>query len=323
MIQIIIQSDFTRSVNDLFQTKLSDSDIIGIGVVGTSAILFLILLYVIYRSRKNDEKEFSKKSNSPHSPGITGTEKYSGEGGDKVEKNQPENEHDGCQKVNDKPPEVSQDSHETKKGGTGSNETKLTTAHDEIISNDPVPFEEDSKEPLDKLFEEEIRKIDDRKKQLECNLQELRKITSEIESSEAFDEPVITIPGRRKNLEPLDDIIEKEGTDNELLHIGYPPTDKFQQPENWEYAVVKMPKKGSVIKQPVEDKQQIRGYKEGYFQGQMESLLGNSISVSGNSLISTGDETRPYEPDIFLPYLGNGDNIFIDIEIDEPYGGVD
>ena len=128
---------------------------------------------------------------------------------------------------------------------------------------------------------------------------------------------------RKQKSDPLDDVLPNQQEDRRgILYIGYDPTDKFEQKENWKYAVVKMPGSGSVIRQPVNGKQQIRGYEEEGFQQLLESTLSNDFNISGNALISTGNQTRPYEPDIFLSYLKNERNIFIDIEIDEPYGGV-
>ena len=127
----------------------------------------------------------------------------------------------------------------------------------------------------------------------------------------------------KKKSDPVDDVVSNQREDKrDILHIGYDPTGKFAQQENWKYAVVKMPKKGSVIRYPVSGKQQLRGFKEESFQRLIESSFSSDFNISGDSLISTGNRTRPYEPDIFLSYLNNERNIFIDIEIDEPYGGV-
>jgi|AntRauTorcE11897_2_1112592.scaffolds.fasta_scaffold04966_2 hypothetical protein len=278
MIQIIIQSNFTRYVNDLLQIQLTDSDLIGISVVGTSAILFLILLYIINKSQENE-----------------------------VELNQEFN------KTNTEVKKAKTAKKDTSKGRPGVKE-EISLSNKK--RTDQQKLSDKSSELLDHNF-------NDVSKEKETNDPGDSKVEDKATSYQSADNSEKSIRKIRKNgSEQLDKAIQKTENNDGTLYIGYKPSDKFRQAEDWNYVVVKMPKEGSVIKQPVQGKQQLRGYKEQDFQKQIESFLQDDFSISGNAIISTGDETRPYEPDIFLSYLGNHENIFIDIEIDEPYGGV-
>lgn len=122
--------------------------------------------------------------------------------------------------------------------------------------------------------------------------------------------------------EPVEGSRKQDNTVDKKLYLGYAPTEEFEQQEDWKYPVVKMPEKGSVIRQPTEGKQQLRGYTEQAFQTKLETIFNDDFHISGNSLLAIRGETRPYEPDISISYFGNNRNIFIDVEIDEPYGGI-
>jgi len=109
---------------------------------------------------------------------------------------------------------------------------------------------------------------------------------------------------------------------NQILRIGYDPVNPFPQSDPWAYPVIKMPKKGSVIREPRLIKQQLRGYKEEEFEITLTSYFSPDYEINGNHRIATSSNTRPYEPDISIIRKSQGLNLFIDIEIDEPYAGI-
>lgn len=102
--------------------------------------------------------------------------------------------------------------------------------------------------------------------------------------------------------------------------IGYSPNDKFTQTEPYKYAVVKMPQKNSLIKFPRKGRSDKKGYKEDDFLIHLNRHFKTTFSVFNDRHIPT-ENGRPYEPDFVLSSEKDNKNIFINIEIDEPYDG--
>ena len=107
-----------------------------------------------------------------------------------------------------------------------------------------------------------------------------------------------------------------------ILYTGYKPPVGFSNPSPWTYPMVKFPKEKTIIREPREFKRQLRGYMENAFQKKLEEFFSNSYKVSGEDSIPTSASSRPYEPDISLITIQNQLNIFLDIEIDEPYAAI-
>lgn len=105
------------------------------------------------------------------------------------------------------------------------------------------------------------------------------------------------------------------------LYVNYIPTNPFKNVDPWKYPVVKLPKKDSIIRTPRSGKIELRGYKEAIFQNVLTDIFDDLI-ISGEHRIATGNSTRPYEPDISIITDNFEQNVFIDIEIDEPYAGI-
>jgi len=110
--------------------------------------------------------------------------------------------------------------------------------------------------------------------------------------------------------------------DQELLHVNYHPLKGFQQKDDWKYAVAKFPENGCVIKPPAVAKFEFRGYKEKSFENEMYAHLPSELIISGEYALPTGENSRPFEPDIVIIHKTPNINLFIDVEIDEPYGGI-
>ena len=100
------------------------------------------------------------------------------------------------------------------------------------------------------------------------------------------------------------------------LKIKFTPTKAFDSPDI--YPVVYSPATNAYLKLPREGRSDIRGYKEADF---LASILDEftDISVTDNVHLKVPGRTAPYEPDIVL--YDEEMNLYIDVEIDEPYDG--
>lgn len=112
---------------------------------------------------------------------------------------------------------------------------------------------------------------------------------------------------------------EKE--DYKEIYVNYNIPLEFIQNEDWQYVVTKFPSSGSIV-WPYRQKQIARrGYKEKSFEEIIKSFLEQQIAVYGDVYLLLQDGCRPYEPDIAL--VDKKSSIRIDIEIDEPYAGLE
>jgi hypothetical protein len=108
----------------------------------------------------------------------------------------------------------------------------------------------------------------------------------------------------------------KEQTDD--LKILFTPNSHFTQEGNYLYPVVKMPKQNSCLKLPREGRTNQKGYKENDFYNQIKLQI-SEIELTNNAHMVIPSYNKPYEPDIVL--FDRNLNLYIDIEIDEPYDG--
>lgn len=106
-----------------------------------------------------------------------------------------------------------------------------------------------------------------------------------------------------------------------VIRIGYQPVDDWSQPQPWSYPCVLMPRPRSVVRLPHRQRRQLRGYTEASFQEQL-SLAFHHCVVAGDCCVPTSAGSRPYEPDIALIIAEGTHNLFVDIEIDEPYAAL-
>jgi len=105
----------------------------------------------------------------------------------------------------------------------------------------------------------------------------------------------------------------------ENLFVNY----LLQLPESIDnYAVIRIPKKGCIVRTHRSGNTKRRGFKEVSFQESIQKYFGSQFIISGQVRLNTGKETRPFEPDIALIDRKTEKNIRIDIEIDEPYAGI-
>lgn len=102
------------------------------------------------------------------------------------------------------------------------------------------------------------------------------------------------------------------------LRILFNPNNHFTQEEQYLYPVVKMPKQNTILKLPRTGRSNQKGYKEDDFFGQLKHHI-HGIEMSNDVHMVIPNFNRPYEPDIVL--FDKSINLYIDIEIDEPYDG--
>lgn len=108
----------------------------------------------------------------------------------------------------------------------------------------------------------------------------------------------------------------QEQTDD--LRILFTPNSHFAQEEQYLYPVVKMPKSNTILKLPRNGRSNQKGYKEKDFYNQLKQNI-TDIEMTDNVHMVIPSFNKPYEPDIVL--FDKNLNLYIDIEIDEPYDG--
>ena len=132
---------------------------------------------------------------------------------------------------------------------------------------------------------------------------------------------------RKSNVAPLktknkSEEIISQNIDLETKEIEFVDYQIFQSDNTDNYPILKTPAKGCVIRTHRFGKSKRRGYKEESFQNSAQKYFGVLFQVSGDIRLNTGKETRPFEPDIAIIGKNTNKNIRIDIEIDEPYSGI-
>ncbi|MFY8069002.1 MAG: hypothetical protein ACOVMG_02800 [Flavobacterium sp.] len=104
-------------------------------------------------------------------------------------------------------------------------------------------------------------------------------------------------------------------------YIGYNPINVFAQTEPLYFPYVMMPKPNCVIKFPRKGRTGRRGFKEEAFKEYIEKYFKSHYQVFDDRFVLVANNSKPYEPDFTLINEKDGINIFVDIEIDEPYEG--
>jgi hypothetical protein len=102
------------------------------------------------------------------------------------------------------------------------------------------------------------------------------------------------------------------------LRILYKPNSIFAQEGQYLYPVVIMPVLNSILKLPRTGRSNQKGYKEDDFFDLLKNNI-RDIEMTNNVHMVIPHFNKPYEPDIVL--FDEILNLYIDIEIDEPYDG--
>ncbi len=90
---------------------------------------------------------------------------------------------------------------------------------------------------------------------------------------------------------------------------------------NNQYPIVRKPIYNSIIRSYRKGRNNRKGYKENDLYLAILKHFKKDFDVLDNTMLAIGSGTTPYEPDIAMISKGTK-NIYIDIEIDEPYAGV-
>ena len=102
-----------------------------------------------------------------------------------------------------------------------------------------------------------------------------------------------------------------------LGKIGYTVTNKYNQiSEIWNYPIITMPKNEALVRESFKIPYGVKGICEPMFYEKLKNYLSD---LRRNLLLPIKDKKYGYEPD--LTYVDEKINLFIDIEIDEPYDG--
>lgn len=111
-------------------------------------------------------------------------------------------------------------------------------------------------------------------------------------------------------------ISERNPMQTDNLRINYIPSSLFDSKEI--YPIIHTPSPDSYLKLPRFGRSDIYGYKEQEFYEAIKKEFPD-ISVSNNFHVKVPGRCSPYEPDIVL--YDENLNLYIDVEIDEPYDG--
>jgi hypothetical protein len=121
------------------------------------------------------------------------------------------------------------------------------------------------------------------------------------------------------------DIYKKnEFPKQQLFYVSYTGKN-LPRPTEGYYFDLKVPAFKALIYPYRRSKIERRGYMEASFETKLKTELVDLINyeVLGDVSIHTKEGTHPYEPDIAIVEKTSKYGIRIDIEIDEPYGGID
>jgi hypothetical protein len=137
-------------------------------------------------------------------------------------------------------------------------------------------------------------------------------------------EPKPQITNKQENIsvKVIETIQPEKEEHSKEKYIGYNPINIFLQTEPLTYPYVLMPKPNSVIKFPRKGRSGRKGYKEEKFKLYIEKYFKNDYQIFDDRFILVKDSAKPFEPDFTLIDEKNGINIFLDVEIDEPYEGL-
>lgn len=205
--------------------------------------------------------------------------------------------------------------------------------------NEAMDIKPDEQYPKDKLTKienalEELAKIEVEEKEMREN----DNAAPEIFENEPRYAPPVSIP--EENISRITDSIYFPDPDNnnnvqiEIIisipepnqsflpkKIGYTPEWNIEQDSPYKYPIVKMPEEGSLIKFPRKGRSNKKGFTEVTFFKYLNKYFDAYFKIYNDKHLPQKNG-RPYEPDFVLLNENENKNIFINIEIDEPYDGV-
>lgn len=159
---------------------------------------------------------------------------------------------------------------------------------------------------------------------INADLEEWQSITKSIKESMSHhtkkQNTVLTSSPQSLITQPIDILNDKQ-TLSKIKYIGYEPINIFAQTEPLNYPYVVMPSRPKCpIKFPQKGRSGRKGYKEEAFLLYIQKYFKDTFRIYDDRYVLT--KANRYEPDFSLLNENNEVNIFLDIEIDEPYEGI-
>ncbi len=191
----------------------------------------------------------------------------------------------------------------------------------------PAELTKDKKSAFFTSIKQDWAKIKIAKKQPKYTLPKDQKASDKspnesvaVQTTKKAEESKRPLPEPQLKQEFSEQIIKSEPNEEQTidLRILYNPNNQFLQEKNYSYPVVKMPIANSLLKLPRVGRTNQKGYKEKDFFNKIKLQIAD-IEYSDNVHMVIPNFNKPYEPDIVL--FDKKQNLYIDIEIDEPYDG--
>ena len=111
----------------------------------------------------------------------------------------------------------------------------------------------------------------------------------------------------------------ESSTVNKIKRVNY--STRNIETFTFQYPTIRKPEFNSVIRSFRLGRNNRKGYKEEELYNAIKKYFSKNFEILDNAMLAIGSGTNPYEPDIAMISKGLK-NIYIDIEIDEPYAGV-
>lgn len=176
------------------------------------------------------------------------------------------------------------------------------------------------------ILEAELRQLDSQLNEKQSEIQEQKKLRDTLEN--AIKESGITLHQLNaakaeliKQIRPLISTYKKENTGAKnkttiaIKRIGYNPNNQFR---NDRYPAVYWPKANSVLKKPRNINRIIKGLTEDNFNSHLTKHFNSSHKrIHSDKCLVVKEHVPAFEPDFC--YVEENLNLYIDIEIDEPY----
>lgn len=205
---------------------------------------------------------------------------------------------------------------ERKKAEKIANENRIK---EEIARNYKKKIEEEQKKETSKSIKKVVTENSDKQTE-HSKVNEPEAIYKSEPKKIEKPKEVITSQPKVKSAEKLPEAIKEESKETTgSLFVNY----QINIAESFDnYAVIRIPKKGCIVRTHRFGNTKRRGFKEESFQKSIEKHFGNHFIISGEVHLNTGKDTRPFEPDIAIIDKKKDKNIRIDVEIDEPYAAI-
>jgi hypothetical protein len=182
-----------------------------------------------------------------------------------------------------------------------------------ILNKKPRGIIDNVETIIDETSEHELNGIGYNKSEKQINItDDLIKIESNPVNEDTGINPPV-----ESDSSPIEDTNIKE-----VKRIKYKPSLQFNQVEPYSYPMVKMPKENSYIKFSKKGRSNKLGYTENSFFNELNRYFSSQFKVYNDRHILLNNNYSAYEPDFLLINEKTEKNIFINIEIDEPYDGI-